>query len=280
MRFVGSTDMRPMSSNLLLFAGILSLAMPLCWVSTAGRAQEPDAVAPLNALADAIFPPQAPPPAVPLPLPPPPKPKKPAAAHIPARVAQSRPVVAPPSAPPEAHPEGPLADAVDPHKPQVAARPAEMRPMVPASQPPPAETETAAAVISPEIRQFCTNNAASAGQARVAWEAAKLKELEVKLKQRIDELESKRAEYEEWLRKRDEAMKKAVENVVAIYAKMRPEAAALQLAVLDDATAAGVLVKLKPSSASAILNEMDPGRAARLTAAMVGSLSAADGKKS
>jgi flagellar motility protein MotE (MotC chaperone) len=268
--------MRPLSSHLQLFVGILSLVVPFCVVASRGLAQEPEAVPPLNALADAFFPPHSAPPAAPPPLPP--KPKKPPVPHVPAPVAQERPAVAPP-APAEARPEARLADQADMHKPQAAARSTEMHPMAPAPQAEP-EPEAAAAVIPPEIRQFCTNNAASAGQVRVAWEAAKLKELEVKLKQRINELESKRAEYEDWLRKRDEAMKKAVENVVAIYAKMRPEAAALQLAVLDDATAAGVLAKLKPSNASAILNEMDPGRAARLTAAMVGALSPADGKKS
>jgi flagellar motility protein MotE (MotC chaperone) len=137
-----------------------------------------------------------------------------------------------------------------------------------------------AAEVPAEIKQFCTNNVVAAGQARVAWEAAKLKELETKLRQRIEELESKRAEYEEWLHKRDEAMKKAEEGVVAIYARMRPDAAAPQLAAMDDVMAAAFLAKLKPSVASAILNEMDPGRAARVTGAMVGGNSPADGKKS
>jgi flagellar motility protein MotE (MotC chaperone) len=139
---------------------------------------------------------------------------------------------------------------------------------------------TSVAIESPaEVKQFCANNVVAAGQARVAWEAAKLKELETKLRQKIDELESKRAEYEEWLRKRDEAMKKAEEGVVAIYAHMRPDAAAPQLAAMDDTMAAAFLAKLKPSVAGAILNEMDPGRAARLTGAMVGA-NPPDGKKS
>jgi flagellar motility protein MotE (MotC chaperone) len=136
------------------------------------------------------------------------------------------------------------------------------------------------AEVPTEVKQFCANNVVAAGQARVAWEAAKLKELETKLRQRIEELESKRAEYEDWLHKRDEAMKKAEESVVAIYARMRPDAAAPQLAAMDDVMAAAFLAKLKPSIASAILNEMDPGRAARLTGAMVGANSPADGKKS
>jgi flagellar motility protein MotE (MotC chaperone) len=44
--------------------------------------------------------------------------------------------------------------------------------------------------------------------------------------------------------------------------------------------AAALLAKLNSRNASAILNEMEPGRAARLTAAMVGPTGSADRKKS
>ena len=55
-------------------------------------------------------------------------------------------------------------------------------------------------------------------------------------------------------------MKKADEGVIAIYAKMRPEAAAAQMAIMEDATAAALLAKLNPRVASSILNEMDAGQ--------------------
>jgi flagellar motility protein MotE (MotC chaperone) len=197
---------------------------------------------------------------------------------------------------PEATPPNNLAQPADPSPLRPLPKPRNSRKVQSAAEEKRAETATAEAAkspaagrtataaapaeeVSPEIKQFCSNNVASAGQARVAWEAAKLKELEAKLRQRVAELEAKRAEYEEWLRKREEAMKKAEENIVAIYAKMRPDAAALQMAAMDDAMAAALLTKLKPSVASAILNEMDPGRAAHLTGAMVGSGSSVDGKK-
>ena len=47
---------------------------------------------------------------------------------------------------------------------------------------------------------------------------------------------------------------------------MRPDAAAQQLAAMDEETAAAVLTKLDPRIASIILNEMDRAQAARLTA--------------
>ena len=144
----------------------------------------------------------------------------------------------------------------------------------PAAKLPPAPRATAdksqANASSDVQRQFCLNNATSASDARLAWQAAQLGELEARLKQRIADLEAKRAEYVDWVRKRDEAMSKAADNVVVIYAKMKPDAAALQIAAMDDAMAAALLAKLSPRNASTILNEMEPGRAARLTNAMVG----------
>lgn len=131
-----------------------------------------------------------------------------------------------------------------------------------------------------EIRQFCTNIANSASDARVAWQAARLVELDAKLKRRIAEFDVKRAEFEDWLHKHDEAMKQAKDDIVAIYSKMRPDAAASQLAVMNDDMAASVLAKLNARVASAILAEMDPGRAARIANAMAGPVNPADGKKS
>ncbi len=134
----------------------------------------------------------------------------------------------------------------------------------------PAQTPDKTRPVNDVQQQFCLNNAISANDAKLAWQAARLSELEVKLKQRIAELEAKRADYVEWVRKRDEAMSKAADNVVAIYARIKPDAAALQIAAMDDAMAAALLAKLNTRSASTILNEMEPGRAARLTNAMVG----------
>ncbi|HEY5225550.1 MAG TPA: MotE family protein [Methylovirgula sp.] len=139
---------------------------------------------------------------------------------------------------------------------------------------------TAAQPIPHEIQQFCANTASSAVDARVAWQAAKLVELEVRLTHRIAEFDAKRAEFEDWLHRHDEAMKEAKDDVVAIYSRMRPDAAASQLAVMNDEMAASLLAKLNSRVASAILAEMDPGRAARIANAMAGPVNAVGGKKS
>jgi len=169
-----------------------------------------------------------------------------------------------------------LSDAgfcLEPKKTEGTAKPSEAK-----NPAPPASAEAKPQMT--DIQRFCLNNAASAGDARAAWQAAKLVELEEQVKQRIAELDAKRAEYEEWLKKRDEALKKAEDGVVAIYSKMRPDAAASQLSAMEDVMAATLLAKLPPRNASLILNEIEPGRAARLTNTMTGMGAAADGKKS
>ncbi|MGO9133205.1 MAG: MotE family protein [Methylovirgula sp.] len=200
-----------------------------------------------------------------------PAPRPPAA--LPALVA-SAPSRKPAEAAEAANPP-PAARAERPATEVAAAAP---RPAAVAAKPKPAAASPPP--LPREIRQFCANSASGAIDARVAWQAAKLTELEAKLKQRIAEFEAKRAEYEDWLHKHDEAMKQAKEDVVSIYSKMRPDAAAAQMAVMDDVTAASLLTKLNSRVASSILAEMDPGRAARITNAMVGPLGAAGGKKS
>lgn len=131
-----------------------------------------------------------------------------------------------------------------------------------------------------DVQQFCSNNAAVIGDARIAWQKARLAELEAKIRQSLAELEAKQAENEAWLRKREDMMRQAADSVATIYAKMRPDSAALQLAAMDDPVAAAILFKLPPRASSAILNEMEVDRAARLARLMAGSDAGPDGKKS
>jgi flagellar motility protein MotE (MotC chaperone) len=128
----------------------------------------------------------------------------------------------------------------------------------------------AARVGAAPAAQFCANIADPAADARFAWQAKMLADLEQQLAERIAELDRRQAEFEGWMQRRDAFLKKAEDGVVAIYAKMRPDAAAQQLSTIDDETAAAVLAKLVPRNASAILNEMDPQRAAQLTMAIAG----------
>lgn len=134
-------------------------------------------------------------------------------------------------------------------------------------------------VAATDAQQFCANNAAIIGDARISWQTTRLLDLETDIRRSLMELDAKKTEYVAWLRKRDDAMKQGADSVVAIYARMRPDAAALQLAAMDDAMAAALLAKLQARVAGAILNEMEPGRAAHLTRVMTGPGVSPDGKK-
>jgi flagellar motility protein MotE (MotC chaperone) len=129
------------------------------------------------------------------------------------------------------------------------------------------------------VARYCANIAPSAAEARVAWQMKRLAELDGQIKQKVAELDAKEAEAREWISKREDLLKKAEDDIVAIYGKMQPEAAAARLIAMDDSIAAAILSKLNPRGASAILGEMEVDKAARLTDLMSGAASA-DGKKS
>jgi flagellar motility protein MotE (MotC chaperone) len=120
------------------------------------------------------------------------------------------------------------------------------------------------------VAQFCNALSPAASDGRLAWQAGRIEELEGRLRDRIAELEGKRAETADWLRRREEAMKMADDAVVAIYSKMKPDAAAAQFSAMDESGAAAILIKLNPRAASTVLNEIEAGRAARIAAEMAG----------
>ncbi|MDN4999816.1 MotE family protein [Bradyrhizobium sp. GCM10027634] len=129
-----------------------------------------------------------------------------------------------------------------------------------------------------EVALFCSNVADPAVDARLAWQLKELEKAESQLRDRIAEVEAKRAEYEKWMALRDDFLKKAEASVVEIYSRMKPDAAATQIAGMADETAAAVLAKLSPRSSSAIFNEMETSRAAHLADLLGGMRRVDDGK--
>lgn len=121
-----------------------------------------------------------------------------------------------------------------------------------------------------DAERYCAAIRDPAREARVAWQAQSLLEIEARIEERIADLARLRAEYETWLARREDFLRKAEENVIAIYSRMRPDAAAAQLAAMDNETAGAVIARLNPRQASAILNEMEPGRAALLARGVAG----------
>lgn len=119
--------------------------------------------------------------------------------------------------------------------------------------------------------RYCEAIHDPAREARAAWQAQALLEIEERIEARLEDLARERAAYEDYLARREEFLRRAEEGVIEIYARMRPDAAAAQLAAMDNQTASAVIAKLNPRQASAILNEMEPGRAALLTRTVAGS---------
>jgi flagellar motility protein MotE (MotC chaperone) len=121
-----------------------------------------------------------------------------------------------------------------------------------------------------DIARYCANFAPLAAESRMAYQTKLLIALEAEVKKRISELETQEAEARDWVTKREALLKSANEDVVAIYAKMEPEAAAAQIGAMGDAAGAAILVKLNPRAAGGILGEMDAEKAARLTNLIAG----------
>ena len=119
-----------------------------------------------------------------------------------------------------------------------------------------------------EIQRFCSNIADAARDRRYALQAEQLKTLRQDIDKRMKELEAKRAEYEDWLKRRNDFAAMAEGDVVQIYSKMKPDGAAERLAAVKPELAAAILLKLNPRQASQILNQMDAKDAATLTGIM------------
>lgn len=119
-------------------------------------------------------------------------------------------------------------------------------------------------------QQYCFNTADTAADARFAWQARKIREMEAALDKKARQLEAKTEDYKRWLARRDDFARKAHEKLVGFYSRMRPDAAAVQLATLDEEMAAAVVMKLETKVASQIMGEMDPERAAKIATIISG----------
>ncbi len=126
------------------------------------------------------------------------------------------------------------------------------------------------AAATPDSDAFCASIRDPAAEARFAWQAKTLQSLEEKLADTLAKLEEKKAELRRLMDRRDAETKQAETRMVEIFSRMRPEAAALQLAAMDQDVAASLLGKLAPRNASAVLNEMEAARAAQLAQVMSG----------
>jgi len=115
-----------------------------------------------------------------------------------------------------------------------------------------------------EIREFCTNISDKARDQRYLLQKQELENLQKDVDSRIAALEERRAEYEDWLKRRNDFLEVAEAGLVEIYKKMKPDAAAAQLQQINPEIASAIVMKLNPRMSSLILSEMQPDKAALL----------------
>ncbi|MGG7516270.1 MotE family protein [Allorhizobium undicola] len=119
-----------------------------------------------------------------------------------------------------------------------------------------------------DIQRFCTSIADPARDQRYLLQKQDLEKLQADVNERIATLEQRRAEYQDWLTRRDQFMHQAQAGLVDIYKNMKPDAAAPQLAKVDVMLAAAIIMKLPAKQSSLILTEMDPQQAAQVAGIM------------
>lgn len=115
-----------------------------------------------------------------------------------------------------------------------------------------------------EIQQFCTNIADAARDQRYVLQKKDLEDLQSNIDERIAELEKRKAEYQDWLKRRDDFLKQAELGLTDIYKNMKADAAAGQLELIHPEIAAAIVMRLPARQSSLILSEMDSEKAATL----------------
>lgn len=139
-------------------------------------------------------------------------------------------------------------------------------------QPPgvPASSSTERTGENSLVEQYCrvAVDAAVAGKLQV--EKQKAEAIKRDIENKTAELNEATRKLQHWLTLRDDFRKKATDGLVSVYAQMDAEAAAQRLTVIGEPIAAAILMKLPPKAASAVLGEMQPDMAGKITAFMAG----------
>ena len=118
--------------------------------------------------------------------------------------------------------------------------------------------------------QYCSSVVDAAAAAQIAQQTSKLQKAQKQLDDHVALLAAKTEELKSWVKKREDFTAHATAELVEIYSKMKPDAAASQLTAMDELTAAAITSKLSPKVSSLVLAEMDATKAARLTAVIAG----------
>jgi len=119
-----------------------------------------------------------------------------------------------------------------------------------------------------EIQHYCTNIIDQARDQRYLLQKQDLEQLQQDVDNRIAVMEARKAEYEDWLKRRNDFMQQAEANLVNVYKTMKADAAAPQLEEVNPGLAAAIIMKLPPRQSGLILAEMDAKKAAMVASIM------------
>lgn len=119
-----------------------------------------------------------------------------------------------------------------------------------------------------EVRKFCTNIADAAKDRRYLLQKQELEKLQNDINTRITILEKRKAEYEDWLKRRNDFLATTEANLISVYKTMKADEAAPQLEELTPEIAASIIMKLPARQSGLILSEMEPRKAAMVAAVM------------
>jgi len=95
---------------------------------------------------------------------------------------------------------------------------------------------------------------------------------EAKLDAKLQALANMKAELQKLLSDGDAKKAAEIDNLVTVYAKMKPAAAAQRMSLLDDSVRLPIAAKMKPAVLSAILGQMSPTDAKEITEKLAGRL--------
>jgi flagellar motility protein MotE (MotC chaperone) len=116
-----------------------------------------------------------------------------------------------------------------------------------------------------EIQKFCTNIADAARDQRYLLQKQELEKLQADVDARIQTLEQRTTEYQDWLKRRNDFLARAQAGLVDMFKTMKPDAAAPQLQEMRMEIAAAIIMQLPARQSALFLSEMDPEKAGMIS---------------
>jgi flagellar motility protein MotE (MotC chaperone) len=113
-------------------------------------------------------------------------------------------------------------------------------------------------------QDYCENFSNIVADLRSQRQKEELLKLEKEVDAKLKEVLARTEDLKAMIRKRDEMLEQASNELLKIYSRMEPESAARQLEKIETNTAASILRRLKPQLASEVLAAMEVKRASLL----------------